>query len=946
MLAPGKTVLFESLESRLLMDAVLHGSSWIIRGDGDWARPDDQITVQVDADDPTMLDAVVNGQIVGKALLSKVRAIGIHAGRGNDQVEIDLPASAAAIRVIVYGGAGNDVLRGGPGNDRLIGEAGNDTLYGGDGNDILWGGAGLDTLYGEAGNDTLYGQTGDDELHGGTGNDRVYGMAGVDQLFGEDGNDLLNGGYAADHLDGGAGDDRLYGSYGNDTIIPGDGQDHIFGGPGRDIDYGKDGDHLVRGRTDLSMGDLADSRMDTFASEEAFRQHVIDLAVKQYGNLLGQTINDRYWWPGLYYYLPLEGPGILHVATAFSADGMATSGATTNSVGSSPSGGSGTSGSVDYSGTNNQVADVEEGDLVKTDGNWIYMILGQQLLILNAQVSDQYPTIQVVSRTDIEGTPSSIFLYGDRVAVTSYSYPAMLYGNLAMPLANGTPGESEWIIPRAYEFNSRTVFTVLDVTDRQDPTLVQKTSVEGSLVDARAIDDQIVAVTENNIWLPPPAYQMTTEEVPYPDDYGKVIVAYEGALTAAGATDTAISTIVDGCVWRPGGTYTRRTFTYESAEAYAARLETIPMAELLPSYSTTGPDGVASADALLMAPTSIFAPPDSAGLDLLSLLRIDMSGNTPGPVAVSGVQGAYGQVYASRDSLYVVSTNWNWAGADTAGLPWNNSRIYKFDLNQTDMPLVATGVVEGYALNQFSMDEYNGEFRIATTSSSWWWGGNSYNSVFVLQQQGHDLVAQGVLTNLAPSEHIYSVRFVGDLAYMVTFRQVDPLFVIDLSDPTTPYVAGELKVPGYSSYLHPMDDTHLIGLGYDADANGRITSLKLSLFDVADPTDPKLVDSMLLTPDGTWGYSQATWDHHAFSYFAEQGVLALPVWACWQNSSLDVISVDPTAGFTQLGSITQTGWSSRSLRIGDNIYAISNTQMTVADLMDPSIIVATVDLAA
>jgi uncharacterized secreted protein with C-terminal beta-propeller domain len=221
--------------------------------------------------------------------------------------------------------------------------------------------------------------------------------------------------------------------------------------------------------------------------------------------------------------------------------------------------------------------------------------------------------------------------------------------------------------------------------------------------------------------------------------------------------------------------------------------------------------------------------------------------------------------------------------------------------------------------------------RIATTTST---GGLS-NNVFVLDQSGEKLTTVGSLTGLAFTERIFSARYIDDVLYLVTFRQVDPLFTIDLSNPAQPKVAGELKIPGFSSYLHPVGEGKLLGIGRDADETGRIRGLQVSLFDVSDIYNPRREAQYLITSDVKPPDGQVLWpgstgsiaehDHHAFSYFPEQGILAIPVhdWG-WYNghSRLELIKVGGSAGLSRAGKIVHTSPVFRSVQIDNFVYSL------------------------
>jgi len=202
--------------------------------------------------------------------------------------------------------------------------------------------------------------------------------------------------------------------------------------------------------------------------------------------------------------------------------------------------------------------------------------------------------------------------------------------------------------------------------------------------------------------------------------------------------------------------------------------------------------------------------------------------------------------------------------------------IQKISIDGMDIELEDSGAVPGRTLNQFSMDEYKGYFRIATTNSQWN-RDRSANHVYVLDDS-MDIV--GELEDLAPGERIYSARFMGERLYLVTFRNIDPLFVIDLADPTNPSVLGKLKIPGYSDYLHPYDENHIIGVGKETieDKERDIAwqqGVKLALFDVSDVEKPKQISKVEIGDRGSDSY--ALQDHKAFLFSKAKNLLVIPV---------------------------------------------------------------------
>jgi uncharacterized secreted protein with C-terminal beta-propeller domain len=219
-----------------------------------------------------------------------------------------------------------------------------------------------------------------------------------------------------------------------------------------------------------------------------------------------------------------------------------------------------------------------------------------------------------------------------------------------------------------------------------------------------------------------------------------------------------------------------------------------------------------------------------------------------------------------------------------------------------------------------------------------------------MRQSGDELDVIGSVTNLAHGESLRAARFVGDdRAYLVTFKQVDPLFTVDLTDPAHPRVAGELKIPGFSSYLQPVGDDLLLGLGRDVDADtNRDNGLQLSLFDVSDAAHPKrLAVTRLAT---SWSSSEAEAEPHAFSYFAEAGLLAIPVQSVSDDASgamhqsLVVVKVDPAKGAAALEKVAETdppGGVRRTLRIGQVLYAVGPDNVQASDLNQPGDVLGT-----
>ncbi len=262
-------------------------------------------------------------------------------------------------------------------------------------------------------------------------------------------------------------------------------------------------------------------------------------------------------------------------------------------------------------------------------------------------------------------------------------------------------------------------------------------------------------------------------------------------------------------------------------------------------------------------------------------------------------------------------------------------------------------------VNQFALGEYQDHLRVATTTGwPWAWDAQtSTNNVFVLATDGDTLKTVGSITGLAPGEQIYSARFLGERGFMVTFRQIDPLFALDLSTPADPRVAGELKITGFSEYIHPLDEDHLLTLGRAGTDEGFIEGLQLSIFDVSDLSNPQLVTTKQIGGPGT--SSEAEYNHKAMTFYPQENLLALPVqiygdfWE-YETSAVQVYHVTPQDGITLRGQISTEpnaaaeypsywGWS-RGLFIADRVYAVTEISVQAASLDNPGDVTQSIEI--
>ena len=248
-----------------------------------------------------------------------------------------------------------------------------------------------------------------------------------------------------------------------------------------------------------------------------------------------------------------------------------------------------------------------------------------------------------------------------------------------------------------------------------------------------------------------------------------------------------------------------------------------------------------------------------------TLVAMNIQNITEAPVYLTVMLGSASGMYVSQNNMYLTFQNWYWDGGNTT--------VYRIHLQNNNMTVEAKGTIPGQEHNQFSMDENGEYFRVQTST---WINGTSYTNVYLLDM---NLTVIGKLENLAAGENFHSVRFIGNRCYLVTFMKTDPLFVIDLSNATNPHVLGELKIPGYSDYLHPYDETHLIGVGKNTEvAEGSsfawYQGIKVSLFDVSNVTNPVQIANYIIGDRGS--DTPVLSDPKAFLFDRAKNLLAIP----------------------------------------------------------------------
>jgi uncharacterized secreted protein with C-terminal beta-propeller domain len=300
-------------------------------------------------------------------------------------------------------------------------------------------------------------------------------------------------------------------------------------------------------------------------------------------------------------------------------------------------------------------------------------------------------------------------------------------------------------------------------------------------------------------------------------------------------------------------------------------------------------------------------------------------------------------VYASTTGLYVATQRWTPPPASPDQVPpLGSTAIHRFDTSDArSTSYSASGGVPGYILNQWAISEYKGVLRVASTQSPEWWAGGqrtqSESYVTTLAERGGALVELGRVGGLGKGETIQGVRMIDDTGYVVTFRQTDPLYTVDLSNPTAPRVLGELKILGYSAYLHPLGGDLLLGVGQDATDQGRQLGTQLSIFDVSDPSKPLRLHQRRLAQNSS---SDAEWDHHAFLYWAPRKLAVLPIRTYRDPPFLGALGfqLDRDAGISPVGRIAHDwgdaylGAIERSVVVGDRIFTVSSLGVKASDL--------------
>ncbi|QCR30938.1 beta-propeller domain-containing protein [Lysinibacillus sp. SGAir0095] len=526
-----------------------------------------------------------------------------------------------------------------------------------------------------------------------------------------------------------------------------------------------------------------------------------------------------------------------------------------------------------HSTTNNQVDDIEEGDIVATDGKFIYSILDNQVVITDATK----PNLKIASKITLDSNsyPTQLMVHNDILIVITDQY-----------IETKKDGYVSGI--------SMTKASFYNVKDAAKPKLIREIGQDGYVNGVRKYDNTLYIVTNKT-----PDYWLLAEQ-----------------------SDVEL-----------------RPYIYDSAEGEELEPMEIEKLTILPGSSEP---------------------------NYTVITAIDLANFENEKIETKGFLGGSSALYMSKEALYLTAVNYlpittfeenssSKIASDMAIMPAlaSDTEIYKFSIDGTDVEFKATTSIKGSILNQFSMDEHDGYFRVATTEGNIFGDADepTKNHLFIYNE---NLEKVGEVTDLAKGEKIYSARFMGDKAYIVTFKQVDPLFVIDLQNPKKPEVLGELKIPGFSNYLHPLDENHLIGIGYDTEnrVDGvskepftTTTGIKVSLFDITDYANPKEQDSVVIGGRGT--HSEVEYNHKALFRNEKNNYYGFPVIVYegkgeydveYKGSGAVVYEITAENGIKLKGDLVKPAedgeeyedWESlvsRLMYINDTLYTVSREEV-------------------
>jgi len=543
---------------------------------------------------------------------------------------------------------------------------------------------------------------------------------------------------------------------------------------------------------------------------------------------------------------------------------------------------------IDFSETNVQEAGIDEPDFIKTNGKIIAVLQDNILNIIDPESSSSQPLSSL--RLDGLGWGSEMFLAGERVWVMAQTD---LYS--LSPLTARMIPEGNW--------EPHTTIVEIDITDPTQPIQVASMVIEGRYVNARVVNDIARIVVSS----PPSDLPFVTPQGPSAEE-----------IALATNKQAIVGTTIEN--WVP-------SYVYESNEGNVEKGQLVDCKQ-------------------------VSHPAKFSGFTSLSVLDVDLTSDMKPPAATSVLTDGE-TVYASPENLYISTTDY----PETVPFGEENfqnleeeysTSIHQFTMKTGEKTEYKASIdVKGHLLNQFAMSEHNGNLRVATTTGTPWGFDESNESVVtVIEIRDEGLIEVGQVGGMGKGERIFAVRFIGNLGYVVTFRQTDPFYTLDLTDPKTPKVRGELKITGYSGYLHPIEENLILGIGQEATEEGVTTGTKAALYDVEDLDDPKVIS--IWSPGS--GRSSAEWDHHAFLWWPPESIAVLPI-RDWRNYEAEVVMLKVKDGALQeFGRIFHSAPDSpsdlkpefmipieRSLVVGNEIWTYSRGQLQANLLTDLSV---------
>ena len=581
----------------------------------------------------------------------------------------------------------------------------------------------------------------------------------------------------------------------------------------------------------------------------------------------------------------------------------------------------------DYSETNIQELGVDEPDIIKTDGTYLYVISNLNLYIIYAYPSENAEIISTIRFNESE-RPNTLFIKDDKLAVICQSYIYRYYGGITEDIVDE---EKIW------EDTTKTQIFIYDLSEINDPIKINTIEVEGYYSNARMIDDYVYVITTQYAY--EPILYMDEESTYIPkirvnEKEEKIELNNIYYINSPDISKT-MTNIVSFNIKEDSTDVTAEVFILGTPSTIYVSTNNIFITSISSNYDyNTIYD--------LMIEYVLPYLPDEAKDEL----------NNVNSLSLEDYQKITISEWILQNYVEKMDEKQKQEIAKQLIMQFEKTTIHKIKIDNGEITYESQGTVPGYVKNQFSLSEYDSHLRVATTVNGWMMRPylssiESYNNVYVFNE---NLEIVGYIEDIAIGEEIYSVRFQGEKCYLVTFKQIDPFFVIDLKDPENPEILGELKIPGYSTYLHPYDENNVLGIGKEGN------NIKISLFNVEDVSNPKELSTYQLqqkTEEYSWSYSTALYEHKAFLFDKIKNILIIPISIDYKESAY-VFNITNNK-ISLKGIITHESeenkteeeyepWESsywkgdygysikRSLFIEDVIYTISDSMIKMNDM--------------